>query len=154
MLFGRPLHSLLPRLSFFYLCVSALMMKRWKHRFCFAKPLAPPAKDSLRSSFASGGLSHLRCSIPRFALLAYFSRNVLNRVFDKDYPLQKLVLRCSLVRCFQGGLTHRFCGGKLWSMFWIWAQVKYLLLLSGEDDRLLHNKNRSTYTAWLDLQSV
>ena len=27
--------------------------------FCFAKPLAPPAKDSLRSSFASGGLSYL-----------------------------------------------------------------------------------------------
>ena len=35
----------------------------WRGRFCFAKPLAPPAKDSLRSSFASGGLSRLRRSI-------------------------------------------------------------------------------------------
>ena len=34
-----------------------------KTRFCFTKPLAPPAKDSLCSSFASGGLSRLRRSI-------------------------------------------------------------------------------------------
>ena len=34
-----------------------------KTRFCFVKPLAPPAKDSLRSSFASGGLSRLWRSI-------------------------------------------------------------------------------------------
>ena len=44
----------------FYFCVSALITKS---RFCFAKSLAPPAKDSLRSSFASGGLSRLRGSI-------------------------------------------------------------------------------------------
>ena len=34
-----------------------------KTRFCFAKPLAPPAKDSLRSSFVSGRLSRLWRSI-------------------------------------------------------------------------------------------
>ena len=37
-------------------------------RFRFAESLAPPAKGSLRSPFASGGLSRLRCSCSRFAL--------------------------------------------------------------------------------------
>ena len=34
-----------------------------KTRFCFAKPLAPPTKDSLRSYCASGGLLRLRRTI-------------------------------------------------------------------------------------------
>ena len=34
-----------------------------KTQFSFAKPLAPPTKDSLRSSFTSGGLLHLCSSI-------------------------------------------------------------------------------------------
>ena len=46
----------------FYICV--LAPSWWKGESKrFAKPLAPPAKDSLRSSFASGGLSRLRRSI-------------------------------------------------------------------------------------------
>ena len=39
-----------------------------KTRFRFAESLAPPAKGSLRSPFASGGLSRLRRSCSRFAL--------------------------------------------------------------------------------------
>ena len=39
-----------------------------KTRFRFAESLAPPAKGSLRSPFASGGLSRLRRSRSRFAL--------------------------------------------------------------------------------------
>ena len=39
-----------------------------KTRFRFAESLAPPAKGSLRSPFASGGLSRLRHSRSRFAL--------------------------------------------------------------------------------------
>ena len=59
------------------------MMKRWN-----AKPLALLAKDSLLSSFASGGLSRLRDSkYSRVTLVAYFSWTVLNWVFDKDYHL-------------------------------------------------------------------
>ena len=53
----------------FDLCISALLMKRWKQGwfckgwFCFAKPLAPLAKDSSHSSFASSRLSRLQRSI-------------------------------------------------------------------------------------------
>ena len=39
-----------------------------KTRFRFAESLAPPGKGSLRSPFASGGLSRLRRSCSRFAL--------------------------------------------------------------------------------------
>ena len=60
--------SLLSRLSFLFVKNIVLAPSWWNGRFCFAKPLTPPAKDSLRSSFASGGLSRLRRSI--FALRA------------------------------------------------------------------------------------
>ena len=75
------------------------MMKRWKP----GKPLAPPAKDSLRSSFASGGLSRFGTRYSRFGLVAYFSQTVLNWVFDKDYVLHcfelQRILHIFTTRC-------------------------------------------------------
>ena len=56
--------SLLSRLSFLFIKNIVLAPSSWRGESkCFAKPLAPPAKDSLRSSFASGGLSRLQRSI-------------------------------------------------------------------------------------------
>ena len=67
----RILVSLLPRLSF--LCVSALMMKRLLRK---------------TSCAFSARYSH-------FALVAYFSRTMLNRVFDKDYILDLMLFRAT-----------------------------------------------------------
>ena len=72
-------NSLLSRLSFLFVKNIVLAPSWWRGgRFCFAKPLAPLAKGSLRSSRAFG--AQYLC----FALVAYFSQTVLNRVFDKD----------------------------------------------------------------------
>ena len=76
---------------------------------------------SLRSSFTSGGLSWLQRSIltlracglfltdrvepsnfgaqySHFALVAYFSQTVLNRVFDKDYASSVMELKLGVSR--------------------------------------------------------
>ena len=55
------------------------------NRFCFAKPLAPSAKDSLRRLSPPADSRVFGARYPRFALVACFSQTVLNRVFDKDY---------------------------------------------------------------------
>ena len=70
--------SFLSRLSFLFVKNIVLAPSWWRgesNRFCFAKPLAPPAKDSLRSSFASGGLSRLRRSILALRACGLFLTN-------------------------------------------------------------------------------
>ena len=49
-------------------CTSGERLVSASRSFRFAESLAPPAKGSLRSPFASGGLSRLRRSCSRFAL--------------------------------------------------------------------------------------
>ena len=58
----------------FDFCVSALPQKRWMHGFA-SQNLAPPAKDSLRSSFASGGLAPSALGLAPSALDTRASRS-------------------------------------------------------------------------------
>ena len=75
-------------------------------RFHFAESLAPPAKGSLRSPFASGGLSRLRRS--RFAL--DFPRSSGARIW---------------VNCLESSLWQRLASHKKYGVFRWWVRRIY-----------------------------